>query len=502
MEVNIEGGLPLKHFTRALTCLTRFGDELDFLVTRTKTSISTVNSSRTAFAVVHLYPRFFQHYALLDDLAHFKFSVNGKALLSPLRPRSANTIESCSIVVGSEDPNMPLEPGVDAGECRIVIRMHCQHGVVKTHRLTYSNPNVNAWARFDKSDCTSTWKASSKILKEWTDHFHLRTGNHALTDEITFYCSQLACRLKSFIDTASEQSLSENEIMSTRPLTTELSVATEDFDLWDLSDSQVITFALKEFKAIITLSDSLALPITAHFTKGGRPLMIEIEGDHLEAKYVIATTDYDSGSVTPSGGNHVASNGGIKREPSESVPRRDSVRDDTDRNQRLFNPATPSPAPPRLGTLQQQSAPTGPRRDNHEDEEDDEDGFGWGGFENADAAFAEIDHLSQIALSQPSRTPASQTLQQTLAQESRNENARENVNVLVRDTSEAQPSDRNPTGRFSRFEEDEEFGASPGPEPEPGTGESVLGPTQGFPGTYEDEERPRKKSKWNILDDE
>jgi len=268
-----------------------------------------------------------------------ELSVFSQALLSPLRPRSANTIESCSIVVGSEDPTIPLEPGVDAGECRIIIRLHCQHGshfplsppsllqstntresitgVVKTHRLTYGNPNVNNWARFDKNHCDSSWKASSKILKEWsahpflssiplslrmqvywweewgkgacrTDHFYLRSGTHALTDEITFYCSPLACRLKSFGDASSEQSelfpislltarcvkqltngeswadMTENEIMTSRPLTTELMVDTEDYDLWSISSSQIITFALKEFKVPSPhLSSLLLLSICA-----------------------------------------------------------------------------------------------------------------------------------------------------------------------------------------------------------------------------------------------
>jgi len=42
--------------------------------------------------------------------------------------------------------------------------------------------------------------------------------------------------------------MTENEIMTSRPLTTELTVDTEDFDTWDIPSSQIITFALKEFK--------------------------------------------------------------------------------------------------------------------------------------------------------------------------------------------------------------------------------------------------------------
>ncbi|GAA5847665.1 hypothetical protein JCM5353_006857 [Sporobolomyces roseus] len=479
MEINISGGLGLKHFTRALTCLSKFGEELDFLVTRERVSISTVNSSRTAFGVVHFYPNFFQQFALSDERGTFKFSVTAKALLSPLRPRSANTIESCSIVVGSEDPNIPLEPGVDAGECRIIIRLHCQHGVVKTHRLTYGNPNVNNWARFDKNHCSSSWKASSKVLKEWTDHFYLRSGTHALTDEITFYCSPLGCRLKSFSDPSSEQNMTENEIMTSRPLTTELTVDTEDFDTWDIPSSQIITFALKEFKAIINLSESLNLPIMAHFTTGGRPLMVELEGDHLESKFVVATTDYDSGGGSSSG------SGSVKREKSESVSqkREREARSSTTgangangangRDGRLFNDPTPSPAPQ---SQQQQQ------------QEEDED---FGGmedqldfnFDDAEAAFGEIDRLSQVALSQQPQLQSQQPRPRAQDQ------------VLVRDTSEAGPSNR--SERFE-MEEDEEFGKSPEPE---ATDQMDLGPTQRYVvGTGE--ERPNKKSKWNILDDD
>ncbi|GAA6061814.1 hypothetical protein JCM10212_001120 [Sporobolomyces blumeae] len=497
MELDIGGGVALKQFTRALACLVRFGEDLDLIATRERVSVSAVNSSRTAFGVVHFFPRFFQHFSLLDDSEPFKFSVTGKALLSPLRPRSANTIESCGIAVGSEDRNVALEPGVDAGECRIVIRLNCQHGVVKTHRLTYGNPNLNNWARFNQETCSSSWKASSKVLKEWMDHFYLRSGANALTDEITFYCGPYLCKLKSFNDTSSEQNMTENDIMSSRPLTTELSVDTDDYDVWDVPETQTITFALKEFKSIITFAEALMLPISAYFSTGGRPLMLQCSGDHLESKFVVATTDYDSGGVDTSGD-------GVKREKSESVSQAEErrrlekgkghardVSEVAGENTRgrigstngtgsrpsngrpLFNAPTPSPAPQVRGG----------------NEFDDE--FDFGGMDNVfddpDAAFAEIDHLSQVAMSQDSQAPRSE-----------NGNGRGAAPVggareLVRDTSEARPSaDSERNRRGPHDGDDERFEATP----EPPTAETTFGPTQ-----RAGDDRPSKRAKWNILND-
>lgn len=207
--------------------------------------------------------------------------------------------------------------------------------------------------------------------------------------------------------------------------------------------------------------------------------MIELEGDHLESKFVVATTDYDSG-----GSNSGSGSGSVKREKSESVSQRKErervERESTEGmrgngvNGRLFNDPTPSPAPQRQSQQQQ-------------DEEEDED---FGGmedqlgfdFDDAEAAFGEIDRLSQVALSQQPQQSQPQQRQQPQPQE------------LVRDTSEAGPSNRSGS-RGERFEEDEEFGKSLEPE---GTDQMDLGPTQRYVlGTGE--ERPSKKVSWTII---
>jgi hypothetical protein len=126
----------------------------------------------------------------------------------------------------------------------------------------------------------------------------------------------------------------------------------------------------------------------------------------------------------------------------------------------LFNPPTPSPAPQRPPQQAQQA--------------EDEDDFDWGGFEDADAAFAEIDHLSQVASSQH---------QQPVGKRE-----------LVPDTSEPSRS----RSRNTRFEEDEEFGKSPEPG---GTEETVLGPTQRYDDQIEEGHVKKKVSFVVLLSD-
>ncbi|GAA6008522.1 uncharacterized protein JCM10292_006952 [Rhodotorula paludigena] len=492
MELNIAGGTALKNFTRAVACLTKIGDDLDFSCAPTRLSISTVNSSRTAFGIVHLYTRFFAEYRLVDPESErpCKFSITGKPFLSTLRSKSQNTVESCSIsVVDSDAPGHPHEPGVDSGECRLVVHMFCQHGVRKKHSLTYSDPNVQNWARFDLNACTSTWTASSRVLKEWTDHFHVRPGASGGSDEITFYCGGLACRLKSFNDTTFDETVNSADHFASRPLATELIVDIEDFDAYDVPEEDVVTFALKEFKssataavvtamqlttlsapqAIITLADSLPTPLSAHFTSGGRPLMLALTGDAFEAKFVVATTDYDSGGGAPARDNKV------KREKSESVQARaagSGARTSATPAQRsgagaaasgagahrpLFNAPTPSPAPASFARARGGTQPAAAG------DSDDEYGGGMDDllFDDPDEAFAEIDRLSQL--------PPTQQRQQ------------EDARVLVSETTQGAATQLGPT-----------------------QGAPALGASRGGTASQEGEaedERSAKRARWNLLGD-
>ncbi|KAL8280610.1 hypothetical protein RQP46_006933 [Phenoliferia psychrophenolica] len=298
MEIALAGS-QIKEFSRCLTCLTRFGEDIDVSATAQHFKISSINSSRSAFGVFNFDPDFFSRYDLIaqpgGESPHVSFSVTAKAFLAPLKPRSAASIESCSISLTNENPERIIDDdGIEGGECRLVVRLHCQHGVIKTHRLTYGNSN-QLYARANRGECTSFWIASSRVLKDWTDHFHLRTSSSSGgTEEISFYHGETSCRLKSFGDDPPPSG--PDDALVSRPLATELVVETDDFDRYDIVGEPLITFALKEFKAIITLADTVNALLDVAFTKGGSPILIETKSDFFTATFVIATTDFDSGT--------------------------------------------------------------------------------------------------------------------------------------------------------------------------------------------------------------
>ncbi|ORY88023.1 Rad9-domain-containing protein [Leucosporidium creatinivorum] len=500
MELVIPAGTPLKNFTRSLACLTKFGQDLDFSCSRTQLKLSSVNPSRSAFALIDFKPAFFSRYDVdppKDGRGVISFCVTAKALLSPLRPRSANTIESVTISLEDGGAAHGDESGgADTGECRLVVRLYCQHGVVKTHRLTYGNSS-SLYAKANRTTCSSFWIASSRVLKDWIDHFHLRTSGGASgggTDEISFYHGEASCRLKSF-----GGDINPGDALSSRPVGTELTIDIEDFDKYDVEGSPVITFALKEFKAIITLSDSLVSTLDVAFTTGGSPLIIQTEGEDFIADFVIATTDFDPGDGTPSGGARVKKEGSeqasgvLGRRGSSLAQQKSGTGAESMMRGGSGSTATGSRAPrsetgsnanaqagpsrPRQQPQQQQQRPNQPlfnppspsqnRPQPDEDEEDDE--FGDAALDDFDeGAFAEIDRMSQMVPqgagggSQVQRPPRGET--------------------LVPDTSVV--GEASGEGLVSRA-------ASLG-----------LGPTQGGEGTLEENELEgrRKKAKWNLFD--
>ena len=253
---------------------------------------------------------------------------------------------------------------------RLVITLYHSHGMTKTHRLTFSL-SESLLPVLDLSSYSCSFSASASLLRAWMDHFHLKPGSGAGhqgggTHEVSLYCEEEALTIKSFasFDAGAEEdgahilcpssqlaSVAESgarscctelpnvsDIISHRPLFTEVMVDVGDFELWSISGMPIITFALKEFKvrvssllwlsalftdteesllssaqAIVALATELNVTLDAHFDEGGKPLVIDFVDDRtlgsavtfaraqgetpspaFVGQYVVATTAYDS----------------------------------------------------------------------------------------------------------------------------------------------------------------------------------------------------------------
>jgi cell cycle checkpoint control protein RAD9A len=62
----------------------------------------------------------------------------------------------------------------DQTKCRLIIRMLCRHGVVKTYRLTYEAAEV-LHASFDKARSPNCWTISSRTLRDVVEYFGPKT---------------------------------------------------------------------------------------------------------------------------------------------------------------------------------------------------------------------------------------------------------------------------------------------------------------------------------------
>lgn len=67
-----------------------------------------------------------------------------------------------------------LQANADQPECRLIFRLICRSGIVKTYRLTYETGEV-LHATFDRSNSSNTWTVAAKTLSDVVEYFGPKT---------------------------------------------------------------------------------------------------------------------------------------------------------------------------------------------------------------------------------------------------------------------------------------------------------------------------------------
>ncbi|KAL4078438.1 Rad9-domain-containing protein [Scleroderma yunnanense] len=298
----------LKPFTRALTCLSRYGDDLVIHADAEYLSLSTTNSSLSAYCRFKYSTRFFSRYRVGNGVNGNQSSSGGmvnddvkgqllaKTLLSILKHRTIDkTVERCelSILEGLPPSEEELDEDQDSLESRLIIKLHCKHGIVKTHKLPLLIPNSLLSPGVPDSQNESHLTIGPRAIRDITEHF---PGGRATKNDpqLVWTFGETEVDVKSLESSVDAKGRTQ--------LATELTISVDEFDVYEIFSAPVtVAFHLREFNATISFAEAMGSALDLCFTDPAAPLFIGVEGDESECLFVISTSQIHGASTNRQG---------------------------------------------------------------------------------------------------------------------------------------------------------------------------------------------------------
>lgn len=199
-------------------------------------------------------------------------------------------------------------------QCRFIVKMVCNHGVVNTYKLTYEAADV-MHALFDRNAAKNMWIMHSGAIKEYIEYFGTKT------EKLDIFAGEDGrCVFKSYTEKISNG----REILK-HPLVTAVAVNTSDFELFDVQPGLHIIIHVKDFKAIVIHADTLKTSLKAYFSQPTRPLQFSYGSEGLSCEFTLMTSgDYTAAPPTPTPAPHAMSSHQPSRTPSTATERTDT----------------------------------------------------------------------------------------------------------------------------------------------------------------------------------
>jgi cell cycle checkpoint control protein RAD9A len=234
-----------------------------------------------------------------------------KALLSVFKGRLYDplgrdyAIDRCEVSVQERE---------NEAQCRFIVKMACNQGVIKTYKLTYEAVDV-MHALFDRNVAKNRWSMHSGALKEYTEYFGTKTEMLDI-----FAGEDGRCVFKSY----TEKITNGKEILK-HPLVTAVAVNTSDFDDFDVHPGLHIIISVKDFKAIVVHADTLKTSLKAYYSQPTRPLQFTYGCNDLLCEFTLMTSgDYAAAPPTPTPAPQASSTRQTSRAPSTTTEHTDT----------------------------------------------------------------------------------------------------------------------------------------------------------------------------------
>ncbi|KAL4931338.1 putative DNA repair protein rad9 [Aspergillus undulatus] len=269
----------------ALGCLAKYSDTIGIEAENDLLRLSALNSSKTAYASFVFDPEtFFETYVFGYSAGKFSCQLLLKALLSvfasrPNRRDKDTAVERCEFEVHEVS---------DVTECRLVVRMICGLGVIKSYRLTYESTTIQH-AIFDQVQATNEWSIEPIVLKEIAAHFSLSA------EQLDIYSENTKVIFTSFTT-----KITDGKDTLRQPVHTSVAIDKKDFERYLADDGVHIAISCKDFKAVISHAESARVLLTARYTRPCRPLQLAYDFEGARAEFTLMTTGEASPEDLPS----------------------------------------------------------------------------------------------------------------------------------------------------------------------------------------------------------
>ncbi|KAI4692939.1 uncharacterized protein J4E88_001309 [Alternaria novae-zelandiae] len=378
-----------------LVCLGKFSETVAIEARREKFTFTALNSSKSAYAAITLDGRkFFASYECVPTYGgpdgRFTCSMYTKALLSVFKSRLYDplgrdgAIDRCEVSVQERETE---------AQCRFIVKMICNQGVIKTYKLTYEAVDV-MHALFDRNAAKNRWSMHSGAVKEYAEYFGTKT------EMLDIFASEDGrCVFKSYTE-----KISNGKEILKHPLVTAVAVSTSDFEEFTVQAGMHIIINVKDFKAIVVHADTIKTSLKAFYSQPARPLQFSYGSDGLLCEFTLMTSgNHTAAPSAPTPATHAMSSRQTSRTTSTTTAERGQSRSFRSDMPPPVQPASRRDASGRVrnpGSRQVSALQAQPARDDSEslfvpeDEDaawapvdyDKEETLGWDANANNDAA--------------------------------------------------------------------------------------------------------------------
>jgi len=213
-----------------------------------------------------------------------------QALLSIFNKRSFDTKDKETALERCE---FELQARADETKCRLIVRMVCRHGVVKTYKLIYEPTNVLR-ATFDKTNSPNYWTTAARTLRDIVEYFG------ANTDQLDWSFEKGKVTFTSYAER-----ITDGRDIFKQPMHTSVAIERKDFSEFSVQEGLHIGIVVRDFRAIVSHADALGVSVTARYSRGNRPVQIVYENDGILCEFTLMTRG-PSANVSAAAGTRTA----------------------------------------------------------------------------------------------------------------------------------------------------------------------------------------------------